>query len=133
MVADGIFFILNIMINFKFLNNNIPNEPQSLEGARDRFMELVNYQLSEQQIQMMVRGTEDHYNQLGNPISTDNRPAVFLNLTRNRGTISDNEWNSIIEHQRRQLIDYMWQQGMIMHTIVSEDEYGFTLRTELLF
>lgn len=133
MVADGIFFILNIMINFKFLNNNIPNEPQSIEGARDRFMELVNYQLSEQQIQMMVRGTEDHYNQLGNPISTDNRPAVFLNLTRNRGTIPDNEWNSIIEHQRRQLIDYMWQEGMIMHTIISEDEYGFTLRTELLF
>jgi hypothetical protein len=103
-------------MGFKFLNQNIPDQPETVEAVQDRFMELVNHRLE---------------NQLA--LSTDNRPAVFLNLSRNRDTISEQEWDSIIHAQRRQLIEYMWQQGMVMHTIISEDEYGFTLRTELLF
>ena len=91
-------------MGFKFLDQNIPDQPA--------------YVIEEA-------------NQV--PLTIDNRPAVFLNLNRNRDTISDQEWNSIIQRQRSQLIEYMWQQGMIMHTIISEDEYGFTLRTEILF
>ena len=65
------------------------------------------------------------------PLSVDNRPAVFLNLSRNRDTISDEEWNSIITRQRHVLIDYMWTQGMVTTEIISQDENGFTLRTEI--
>ena len=65
------------------------------------------------------------------PLSVDNRPAVFLNLSRNRDTIPDEEWNSIITRQRHVLIDYMWTQGMVTTEIISQDENGFTLRTEI--
>ena len=65
------------------------------------------------------------------PLSVDNRPAVFLNLSRNRDTISDEEWNSIITRQRHVLIDYMWTQGMVTTEIISQDENGFTIRTEI--
>ena len=105
-------------MGFKFLKNNIPNEPETVEGTYDRFHELVNHQLN---ISMQ------------HPLSHQNRPAVFLNLSRNRDTISEQEWNSIIQQQRVQLMEYMWDQDMVIHTIVSQDEYGFTLRTELLF
>lgn len=120
--------------DFKFLNNNIPQEPETVEYARDRFMELVNHHLDAEQLEI-VRNTYQHYNDVGanNTLSHNNRPAVFLNLNRNRDTISDDEWNSIIQQQRSRLIEHMWQEGMILHTIVSQDENGFTLRTEINF
>lgn len=118
--------------DFKFLNQNIPDEPETVEYARDRFMELVNHHLDEEQLEI-VRNTYQHYNEPNNTLSINNRPAVFLNLNRNRDTISDQEWNSIIERQRRQLIEHMWQEGMVLHTIISQDENGFTLRTEINF
>ena len=58
--------------------------------------------------------------------------TVYLRLERNRDTISDEEWNSILERQRRILMVQMWGQGQISHTIISQDENGLTLRTELI-
>ena len=58
--------------------------------------------------------------------------TVYLRLERNRDTISDEEWNSIIQRQRTILMDYMWEHGMVSHTIISQDENGLTLRTELI-
>jgi hypothetical protein len=66
-------------------------------------------------------------------LSVDNRPAVFLNLNRGRSTIDDNEWNFILEQQRRNLVEYMWDNGMIIQTIISQDMDGFSLRTEINF
>ena len=103
-------------MGFKFLNQNIPEQPEYI--TQERFNELVGHQLT-----MNVN----------NPLSTHNRPAVFLNLNMDRDSIPEQEWNHIIERQRRSLIEYMWQQGMIMHTIISQDQNGFTLRTEILF
>jgi uncharacterized tellurite resistance protein B-like protein len=42
-------------------------------------------------------------------------------------------WEHLIEEQRKKLIEDMWEQGMISHTIISQDENGFTLRTEIIF
>jgi len=60
-------------------------------------------------------------------------PAVFTNILRPRDSISDELWMNITRGQRMRLIELMWHQGMIMHTIVSQDDNGFTLRTEILF
>jgi len=66
-------------------------------------------------------------------LSTDNRPAVFLSLNRNRDTIDETEWTHTLRRQRVNLIEYMWEQGMISHTIISQDANGFTIRTEINF
>jgi len=58
-------------------------------------------------------------------------PAVFVSILRNRNTIDDNEFNFILEQQRRNLMEHMWETGMIVQTIVSQDIDGFTLRTEI--
>lgn len=86
------------MGDFKFLDQNIPDEPE------------------ETQLPMVIRD-----------------PSVVFRLNRHRDTISDQEWDSILEHQRRTLMKFMWEQGMIMQTIIYQDENGFSLRTELLF
>ena len=99
-------------MGFKFLGQNIPDEPETVEGAYDRFNQLVNNQLI---------------------LSVDNRPAVFLNLNRGRATISDDEWSHILQQQRRFLIEDMWERGMIIQTVISEDMNGFSLRTEINF
>jgi hypothetical protein len=66
-------------------------------------------------------------------LSVDNRPAVFVSIFRNRDNISDEEYAHLLIQQRRNLMDLMWERGNIMHTIVSQDENGFTLRTEINF
>jgi hypothetical protein len=38
-----------------------------------------------------------------------------------------------LEQQRRNLMEHMWETGMIVQTIVSQDIDGFTLRTEINF
>jgi hypothetical protein len=104
-------------MGFKFLNTEqIPEQPEYI--TEERFNELVGYQLN-----MDVH----------NPLSTDNRPAVFLTLTTTRDGIPQQEWEHILERQRQSLIQYMWQQGMITQTVISQDEYGLTLRTEINF
>jgi len=120
-------------MRFKFFDNNIPNEPSHI--TRDRFMELVQARLNttDEDIEYHRAMLEIEDMMEPTPLSVDNRPAVFLNLNRNRDTISEQEWNSIIQRQRSQLIEHMWQQGMVIHTIISEDQNGFTLRTEILF
>ena len=96
-------------MGFKFLKQQeAPAEPEHI--TQERFRQLVEHQLS-----------------------VDNRPAVFLHLNRNRNTIDDNEWNYILLQQRRNLIDYMWENGMIVQTIISQDIDGFSLRTEINF
>ena len=99
-------------MGFKFLEQNIPDQPEYTEDIRNNYLNGF----------------------VGNiPLTTDNRPAVFLQLNRNRDTFSDEEWSYLIKEQRRRLIEHMWSQGHIMHTIISQDENGLTLRTELLF
>jgi len=58
-------------------------------------------------------------------------PAVFTTILRNRDAISDEEYTHLLREQRRLLIERMWETGQVMHTIVSQDENGFTLRTEI--
>lgn len=78
--------------------------------------------------------TEERFNELVNHrLTTDNRPAVFLRLERNIDTISEDEWNSIIKQQRHLLMNLMWENGMVSHNIISQDENGFSLRTEINF
>jgi len=104
-------------MGFKFLNTEqIPEQPEHI--TQERFNELVGHQLT-----MNIHNT----------LTTDDRPAVFLNLNRNRNTINELEWNYILQRQRNSLIEYMWRQGYILHTIVSQDENGLTLRTEINF
>lgn len=104
-------------MGFKFLNTEqIPDVPDHI--TQERFNELVGYQLT----------LNTH-----NPLSVDDRPAVFLNLNRRREDIPELEWNYILERQRRSLIEFMWNRGNISHTIISQDESGFTLRTEINF
>lgn len=93
-----------------------PDQPETVEDTYDRFHELINHQLN---------------NELR--LTTDNRPAVFLQSNRGRDTFSDEEWSYLIKEQRRRLIEHMWEQGLIIQTIVSQDEYGFTLRSEINF
>jgi hypothetical protein len=57
--------------------------------------------------------------------------SVYLRLERNRDTITEGEWNSILERQRTILMEHMWTQGQISHTIISQDENGLSLRTEI--
>lgn len=96
-------------MGFKFFDNKIPDQPATI--AQDLFMELVNH----------------------NRLSVDNRPAVFLNVRSTRDQIPDQMWEHVIQEQRKKLIEHMWEQGMVSHTIVSQDENGFTLRTEINF
>lgn len=58
--------------------------------------------------------------------------TVYLRLERNRDTISDEEWYDILRQEREVLIERMWVQGRISHTIISQDENGLTLRTEII-
>ena len=50
---------------------------------------------------------------------------------RNPNDVSDAEWNLILEHERKRLVEAMFINNNIVHTIVSQDENGFTLRTEI--
>lgn len=58
-------------------------------------------------------------------------PGVFTSILRNRSDISDASFADICKEQRLQLIEQMWEDHMVTHTIVSQDENGFTLRTEI--
>lgn len=109
-------------MGFKFLTENLPNR------AREAFNRVLERRRLEQNNIFIQPETIEY-----NPLTTNNRPAVFINLNRNRDTFSDEEWSYLIKEQRRRLIEHMWSQGHIMHTIISQDENGLTLRTELLF
>jgi hypothetical protein len=103
-------------MGFKFLKSKeVPDQPDHI--TQERFNELVQHQLQPEYLRL----------------TTDNRPAVFLNLMRNRNDIDETEWTQILRRQRIDLIEYMWEQGMVSHTIISQDEFGFTLRTEINF
>lgn len=58
-------------------------------------------------------------------------PAVFMSVHRNRNDVPDGLFADICKAQRMQLIELMFQDGLVTHTIVSQDENGFTLRTEI--
>ena len=103
-------------MGFKFFENNIPNEPDHI--TEEGFNDLVNHQLT--------LNTQ-------NTLSIDNRSAVFLHLSRNRDNINELEWNHILQKQRKSLIENLWRQGYITHTIISQHENGLTLRTEINF
>ena len=59
--------------------------------------------------------------------------TLFLNVPRNRNEIDDELYADICKAQRVQLIEKMWEDGLVTQTIVSQDENGFTLRTEINF
>lgn len=96
-------------MGFKFLNKDDEDQPQIINVV-------VNNEPSED-----------------NRLSINNRPAVFLNLNRPIETISEEERTHMLRQQRIHLIERMWEQGMILQTIISQDENGFTLRTEINF
>ncbi len=106
-------------MGFKFLKTEeIPDQPDHI--TQERFNELVEHQLQQPQPDYLR-------------LTTDNRPAVFLNMMRNRNDIDEGLWTQMLRRQRVDLIEYMWEQGMVSHTIISQDEFGFTLRTEINF
>lgn len=133
-------------MGFKFLNNDnlLPIDYEDFERER-RIERLRNMatnrrnEMSEEELEyhrgMAEIGEMLHIEEILHTtrLSVDNRPAVFLNLMRDRDTISEQEWNNIIQRQRTILIEHMFQQGMVIHTVISQDENGLTLRTELLF
>ena len=124
-------------MRFKFLNNhhlNIPTRERFHEMIEERRREVESYTPEQYERFMQIHSDEMEIETFEpNQLSVDNRPSVFLRLERNRDTISENEWNYMIQLERRKLIEYMWEQGMIMQTIISEDENGFSLRTEINF
>lgn len=58
-------------------------------------------------------------------------PGVFLNVQTNRNEMADGLYADICKAQRMILIERMFDDGLVTHTIVSQDENGFTLRTEI--
>lgn len=125
-------------MGFKFFNNddtfeNIFDEAERLEAdvmrERDEVYEMLQHQnlpLAEGEI-LQTETLRRHDPEQNSP------PAVFTSVLRNRDTISDEEYTHILRQQRRYLIESMWETGQVMHTIVSQDDNGFTLRTEILF
>lgn len=95
-------------MGFKFFRRD--QAPQTVERTYHRFEEQIAQQLT-----------------------TDNRPAVFLRLERRRNDVSNREYEIVTMNERRKLIEHMYREGMIMHSIVSQDEDGFTIRTEINF
>lgn len=104
-------------MGFKFLNKEqVPDQPEHI--IQDRFNELV--------------GVQNHINMVSIPTVFD-RPSVYININRNRNDISEEEMTHILRQQRRMLIERMWEQRMVTSEIVSLDENGFSIRTELVF
>ena len=123
-------------MGFKFFNHddafeNIFDEAERLEAdlarERDEVYEILQHQnlpLAEGEI-LQTETLRRHDPEL------HNRPAVFTSILRNRDAISDQEYTHLLRQQRVQLIESMWESGQVMHTIVSQDDNGFTLRTEI--
>ena len=59
------------------------------------------------------------------------KPAVFVIVSRTRDSLSDEQFNDICKEQRVQLIESMLEDHMVTHTIVAQDNIGFTLLTEI--
>jgi hypothetical protein len=59
------------------------------------------------------------------------RPAVYLSVSHTRDSLSDEQFDDICKAQRLQLIERMFEYLLVTHTIVSQDNIGFTLRTEI--
>ena len=114
-------------MGFKFFKQNIPDEPVEIRTVTLRDYPVVTGRFPEEYINRIEQTITQ------SRLTTDNRPAVFLNLNRNRDTISDEEWLHLLRQQRVLLIERMWEEGMIRHEVISQDEYGFTLRTEINF
>jgi len=57
--------------------------------------------------------------------------VVFVSVSRTRDSLSDEQFADICKEQRMQLIESMFEQGQLTQTIVSQDNIGFTLRTEI--
>lgn len=120
-------------MGFKFFGKNDDAGQLTNRINRERFFELVNARRTRNEEEVEYHRAMLEIDEMMNPteISLIEPPAVYLRLERNRDTISDDEWNSIIQRQRSQLIELMWQQGIVMHTIISQDDNGLTLRTEV--
>jgi predicted RNA methylase len=67
-----------------------------------------------------------------NPIQR-NAPAHYFRTNMRREDIPEEQWYSILRQQRQRLAERMWEEGMVSHSIISQDENGFTLITEFLF
>lgn len=104
-------------MNFKFLKDN---KDVLTQAERDeRFERILNETFP------IPEG------ELPNPIPLTDAPAVYLRLERNRDTITPQEYTHLLRQQRQLLIERMWEQDMIRHTVISQDENGFTIRTEM--
>ena len=93
--------------NFKFLNQDIPVQlPQPMAPMSRR---------------------------VGAPVRThvDNEPIVFVTVQRNYRDYED-EVIYLMDDQMVDLIRHMSRMGMVEHTIVSQDENSFVMKTELI-
>ena len=97
-------------MGFKFLSTK-PEEPDYID--QDRFAELVGYNLRNNIM----------------PVITEVTTHFRSNVRRQ--DISDEEWLHILKQQRYRLMDVLFEEGFISHEIISQDENGFSLRTEV--
>jgi hypothetical protein len=58
-------------------------------------------------------------------------PGLFISFPTNRNEMNDRLYEDICKAQRVLLIERMFDNGLVTQTIVSQDDNGFTLRTEI--
>jgi hypothetical protein len=97
-------------MGFKFLSKDT-EQPDYID--QDRFAELVGYNLRNNIM----------------PVITEVTGHFRSNVSRQN--ISDEEWLHILKQQRYRLMDKLFEEGFISHEIISQDENGFSLRTEV--
>lgn len=98
------------MAKFKFLNNNPITSTAPIGDIRT------------------VRINREEY---FNTPNTNNIVSYFRD-TRPRESVSDLEYNHILEAQRRRLMSQLYESGRIMHYISYQGPDGYTLVTEIL-
>jgi hypothetical protein len=97
-------------MGFKFLSKD-PDQPDYI--TQERFNELVEYNL-QNDIRPVITEVVSHYR-----------------TTRPINEIGQYEVLHIQKQQRYQLMDKLFEEGFISHQIISQDENGFTIRTEV--
>jgi predicted DNA-binding transcriptional regulator len=56
---------------------------------------------------------------------------IYFRDSRDRNSISEEEWNHILQLQRRRLIELLFTQGHVVHEIVYQDNIGYTMETRI--
>ena len=99
-------------MNFKFLTNK-----------KDKFNQLVDFQVNIPPVPRVP---------LDIPIDTDEPLYRTFRTNILRGEYTEEQFNNLLLEERNRFMRDMWNVGFIRHEIISQDENGFTLRTEFI-